>query len=119
VPLLASAIFFDPDTDTWSAIVFVVVWTGIASLVLVPAAIVVRKRGYGGRIVFTIGMAAVGLAESLTIGGGFAAAPGLATLPLAASFRPTGEPARLRLAVAIVVLVLTLAWYVAVVATID
>jgi hypothetical protein len=114
VPLLASAVFFDKDTSTWGAIVFVLVWIGIAYLVLVPAAIVVRRRGRGGRVLFTIGMAAVALAESLTIGGGFAAAPGLAMVPLASSFRPTGELARLRAATSIVVLVLTLTWYVAV-----
>jgi hypothetical protein len=100
-------------------VVFVFVWTGIAALVLVPAAIVVRKRGHGGPAMFTIGLAAVALAESITIGGGFAAAPGLASVPLAASFRRTGEPARLRATIAILVLVLTIAWYVLVLAAID
>jgi uncharacterized membrane protein YfcA len=98
VPLLASAVFFDEDTSTWGAIVFVLVWIGIAYLVLVPAAIVVRRRGRGGRVLFTIGMAAVALAESLTIGGGFAAAPGLAWFrSRPASGRPASSPAFERL----------------------
>ena len=117
MPLLASAVFFDEETSTWGAFVFVLVWIGIAYLVLVPATLVVRRRGSGGRILFTIGLAAVALAESLTIGGGFAAAPGLATVPLASSFRPSGELARLRAATSIAALVLTLAWYVLVLAT--
>jgi hypothetical protein len=112
-------IFSDSDTETWSQIVFVLVWTGIACLVLVPAVIVVRRRGHGGRILYTVGMAAVALAESLTIGGGFVAAPGLATVPLAASFRPAGGLAPLRASFALAVLLLTCVWYVGVLPAID
>jgi hypothetical protein len=95
----------------------VLVWTAIASLVLVPAMLVVRRRGHGGRILFTVGLGAVALAESLTIGGGFAAAPGLVAVPLASSLRPTGDFARLRAATSILVLVLTLVWYAGVLAS--
>ena len=112
-------LFFDSDTDTWPAIAAVLAWTGIAYLVLVPAAIVVHRRGRGGRILYAVGMAAVALAESLTIGGGFVAAPGLATVPLAASFRPAGGLAPLRASFAVAVLLLTCVWYVAVLPAID
>jgi hypothetical protein len=115
--VLASAVLFDPETGTWNAVVIILVWTGIAYLVLVPAAIVVRRRGCGGRILFTVGMAAVALVESLTIASGFTVAPALATVPLAASFRPAGAAARVRAATSVAVLALTLAWYAGVLAT--
>jgi hypothetical protein len=117
--VFCSAIFFDDGTELWSALAFVLAWMAIAYLVLVPAAVVVRRHGHGGGMMFTVGMVAVLLAESVTFAGGFAAAPGLATVPLASSFRPTGELAGLRAGTAIAVLALTVAFYVLILVSVD
>ena len=79
---------------------------------LVPAAAFLDKLERGTWIIYVVGAAAVGLAISLTIAGGFTVAPALATVPLAASFDRTGRLSWVRAPIAVALLLLSCVLYV-------
>jgi hypothetical protein len=111
-PLLLSPYLFDQGTDLAPALAAVGVWIVISYCFLVPAAVFLRDLHRGTRILYAVGLAAVVLAVSLSIAGGFTVAPALASIPLAASVGPTGRVQWIRAAFALVVLALACALYV-------
>jgi hypothetical protein len=93
----------------------------VVALTLVAyGAIALAAKSLNGRderiVAFVCGIAAVVLAVMMTFFGGFAIAPALATIPLAASARAGGGWYRGRAVASVAILAATLAWYIAIVA---
>lgn len=118
-PVLVLGLAAGGDWSTTRGLVgAVVALTVIPWLVIAIAAKSLGARD-DGLVTFICGIAVVVFALFCTIAGGFVAAPSLATIPLAASARAGGGWYRGRLIAAAAILVVTVAWYVFIMATVG